>query len=144
MEQIVYCVDLDKSLEVLEYSGENLAYDMEHYNVADPILLSDPDRKVFRSEAEAEAFLERYIGTLERLPEICQREKGVPCLLYKRRYIVQAIMKEKTFTQRKYRKNWEPGQLFQFHDQVNFLTVRLTSLTQTIQGAWKYCYELPE
>jgi hypothetical protein len=138
-----FCIDLDNSLEILDFSGEELEYDMRHYNASQPTDLSDYDRKVFNSEAEAEAYLERYTATLEGLSERARRDLRLPCMLLKRRYIVQVMLGEKHYTIRPYKKAWEPGQLFQFHDQINFLTVRLTSLTQTIDKEWKYTHELP-
>ena len=139
-----YCIDLDdRSPEVLEYSGQVLADDMEYFGVKNALDLDTYDRKVFRSDEDADAFLDHYLDVLKNLDnkKICL-DRSLPAILYKRRYIVQSIMGEKCQTYRHYKKNWKPGQLFNLHDQTFFLTVRLKSITETPDG---YCYkfELP-
>jgi hypothetical protein len=139
-----FCIDLDsKCPEVLEYSGQALLDDLEHFGVQDALELDNYDRRVFRTPEEADAYLELYNRTLKSLnnTHIC-KAKGIPAMLYKRRYIVQTLLGEKLQTYRHYKKPWTPGTLFNLHDQTFFLTVRLKSIEETPDG-FKYSFELP-
>lgn len=129
---IVYCIDLDTSRPaVLEFSGDELQFDLDHFGVKDPLELNTPDRKVFRTECEAERYLERYNEALACLKRNYRGQTfEAPCMLYKRRYLVQTFLGEKMSTRRTYKKNWKIGQHFNLHDQVLFLTVRLKSIQE--------------
>lgn len=140
----VFCIDLDVSkLEVMEFSGSELQMDLKHYRVRDPLKLTTPDRKIFKTESKAEMYLKKYLSVLRKLKQHCKKVPGAPCMLYKRRYIVQAILGEKLYTERDYLKpDWTPGMVFNFHDQVNFLPVRLNRITELKEGGYRYYYSL--
>jgi hypothetical protein len=146
--KLVYCVDLDTPRpEVLEFSGDDLEADLEYFEVSSPLELDNYDRRVFLSEVEAEAYLNTYLKTLRSLDnaKIC-KSRQLPCMLYKRRYIVQTLLNSKMYTERHYKKNWKPGVLFNLHDQTYFLTVRLTQLEELEDDDgvfYRYYFELP-
>lgn len=145
MENQFYCIDLDSSRpEVLDFSGDELQKDLDFFNVQNALELSDYDRKVFKTEAEADTYLSRYFFAKNSLDnnEICKSRK-LPAMLYKRRYIVQTLLGEKLQTFRHYKKNWKPGQLFNLHDQTYFLTVELISITK-VRDNYCYKFKLPE
>ena len=141
---IYFCIDLDvKVPEIMEFSGKALQEDLEFYNVSNALELSDFDRKIFTSEADAELFLKQYREAYTLLVQSYKvKNSKLPCLLYKRRYLVQSLMGAKPYTVRKYKKQWEPGQEFYLHDQVHFLPVRLTSITPVSNGEWRYDFDL--
>lgn len=136
----VYFIDLKaKHLEVCEFYDEaDLEACLAYENVKSWRELDTYDFKVFDSELKADAWLEKYTKTLKGLSnsKICLSRK-LPAMLYKRRYMIQSIMGEKLQTYRDYLKPWTHGQLFNLHDQVYFLTVRLLSINETDEG---YCY----
>ena len=139
-----FYIELDKSpekLEVFEYPEDNLRKLMKEAGVRNPLHLSDYDCYVFDSEKKADKFLSGYKKVLKGLSnrKIC-KSRDLPAILYKRRYMVQSLMRLKNQTYRSYKKPWTPGQLFNLHDQVFFLTVRLTSLTFDKRNR-QYCYK---
>ncbi|AFC22553.1 hypothetical protein phi1422_0033 [Bdellovibrio phage phi1422] len=141
---VFYCIDLDsRRPEVLEYSGKALNDDMAFFKAKTVKDLDNFDRRVFACDDEADKFLENYSQVMNSLDnkKIC-KDRTLPAMLYKRRYIVQTLMGEKFQTYRSYRKDWRPGQLFNLHDQTFFLTVRLKSITETEHG-FCYKFELP-
>lgn len=102
------------------------------------------DHRVFDTALEAEAFLEQYLEQLDTLSNarIC-KSRDLPAILYKRRYMIATLLGLKNHTYRDYKKKWTPGQLFNLHDQVFFLTVRLKSIKSVGGGDYKYDFELP-
>lgn len=139
-----YVIDFDsKSPEVLLYERETIIEDLEAFKLKDVQRLDSPDWKIFSHERDAIDFLKRYNETLRALDNavIC-KSRSLPAMLYKRKYIVQALMRVKKHTERDYRKNWTSGQLFNFHDQTYFLTVRLKKITQLDDNGYRYDYEL--
>lgn len=144
MKRKYFYVELDrplKSLEVFEFPEQNLKELMKEAKVKNPLDLYDYDCPVFDSEKKAERFLKQYKKILKGLSnkKIC-KSRDLPAILYKRRYMVQSLMRLKNQTYRSYEKPWKPGQLFNLHDQVFFLTVRLTSLTYD-KKTKLYCYK---
>lgn len=145
---IAYCIELDsKKPEVLELSGEELEFDMKFYNAKKPTDLSDVDRRVFDTEEQADEFYKIYMETLKSLDnkKICH-SRDLPCMLYKRRYIVQSLLGEKMSTDRHYKKNWKTGDLINLHDQVFFLTVKIKKITEMKDDDgifYRYDFELP-
>ncbi len=142
-----FCIDLDrKNPEVMIYPAEAIQEDLDYFGGRDPLKLGDYDRKVFRTEKEACAWLRRYLKVLKSLnnKHICKSRK-LPAMLLKRRYLVQTIMGEKVQTYRKYRRDWPPGQFFNFHDETFFLTVRLKKIStkKDADGQYRYDFELP-
>ena len=130
-----------KNLKVYVYPVEMIKEDMKANKFEKPLQLSDYDWKVFSTKKSAEAWLERYNEILKNLnnKKIC-KSRDLPAILYKRRYIVQTLMGEKNQTNRSYdKKEWKPGMLFNLHDQVFFLTVKLISKTK--KGTKDYCYK---
>ena len=140
-----YYIDLEaKHLEVEAYDSDCLAEDMEFFGVKNALELSDVDWRVFDSKEKADSWLKKYERTLNALDnkKLCQ-SRQLPAMIYRRRYIVQALLKEKLFTERHYlKKNWKPGDLFNFHDQTYFLTVRLTKITELKKDKFRYEYEI--
>ena len=145
----VFIIDLDSPRpSVLEFSGTELADDLEYFGETDPLELADFDRKIFQTEREACDYLVRYLTTLRGLrnEKICL-SRTLPCMLLKRRYIVQTLLGEKLHTERHYDKKWKPGTLFNFHDQTYFLTVKLTAITEMYDEEgqfFRYDFELPK
>ncbi len=140
----MYCIDLTaKNIEVLEYTSEILKEDMEFFSVKNAMDLNDYDYKVFKTEKEADDFLNKYLKTLKTLNnnKIC-KSRALPCLLYKRRYIVQTLLGLKNQTFRHYQKKWKAGQLFNLHDQTYFLTVKLRKITKISKNNYKYDFKL--
>lgn len=106
--------------------------------------LSDYDFKVFASEHEANTWSERFLRVLKNLnnSKICEA-RDLPALLIKRSYMIQTILGEKLQTYRTYKKNWKPGQKFNLHDQVYFLTVTLTQITyDTKRELYRYDFSI--
>jgi hypothetical protein len=139
-----YYIDLDsKPLKVEEYDKEALQEDLEYFKVSNAFYLNDPDWKVFNSKEKADTWLLKYVKVLNSLDnkKIC-KSRELPAMLYKRRYIVQALLGEKTFTERHYLKNWNNGDLFNFHDQTYFLTVKLNKIEKVSNNGFRYYYAL--
>ena len=142
--QECYAIDLDcRKPSVTLFCGEALKNDMAFFKASRVEDLADYDRKIFTRLDKAEHYLEVYNATLKNLDnrDIC-KSRDLPAMLLKRRYIVQTILGEKFQTFRNYKKNWMPGQLFNFHDQIFFLTVKLKSITEVKNGQFRYDYEL--
>ena len=141
--QDAYCIDLDeKCPEVLLFKKSDLQLDLNFNDLKYPEELSDYDRKVFVTQDEAEAYLltfQTYFEVLKK--QSCYKTKDVPHMLLKRRYLVQTLMGQKTSTIRNYRKNWIPGQMFNFHDQTYFLTVELINIRQIDDDLFLYNFK---
>lgn len=140
----MFCIDMEKSKpEIMEYTKAILEDDMAYFGVKNAMALDDCDWRVFQTEAAAEKFLAKYNETLEKLKrgEFC-KSRDLPCLLYRRRYLVQSAMGLKLNTVRHYKKPWKKGDLFNLHDQTIFLTVRVKSIVETSDGGFKYNFEL--
>ena len=136
-----FILDLNqKKIEVELYAVEDMLYDLKHFKLKDPLKLSNYDYKVFDSEAKAEKWLIKFNKTLNELDnkKIC-KSRDLPAILLKRRYMAQTLMKEKLQTYRNYKKDWKNGQLFNFHDQTFFLTVKLISIKLVKDKG--YCYK---
>ena len=150
MTKDCYLIDLDKApLCIKLFASEDVASDMKYFKVRKPIDLSDYDRKVFTTFAAAEKYLKKYKATLSylRKKKTCLR-KDVPAILYKRRYMVQTLMREKNQTYRdsprviKMMSDLRVGDMFNLYDQTYSLTVVLTSVNKS-KGLYKYCFKLP-
>lgn len=140
-----YYIDLDVARpDIFHFSGDELEYDMAAYKAKTVLDLDGFDRRIFKKEADAERFLDRYIDIKNGLKNsrIC-RSRHLPAMLYKRRYIVQTLMGDKMHTVRSYKKAWRPGILFNLHDQTYFLTVRLSRILDLGNGEYKYEFDLP-
>lgn len=140
----LYCIVLEtKDPKVTLYSVEDIKADLKYFGLKKPMELDDYDFKVFRTEKDANSWLKRYSKLLKSLnnKRIC-KSRDLPAMLYKRRYMVQTLMGEKMQTYRSYPKMWKPGQLFNFHDQVFFLTVRLTSINKVGRKSYRYKFKL--
>ena len=139
----MFLVNLERKLEVFEYTNEVLKEDLEFFGVKSAHDLNDYDFKVFDTEKKANSWLKKYKKVLNGLDnkKIC-KSRDLPAILYKRRYIVQTLMKEKLQTVRHYKKDWKKGDLFNLHDQTYFLTVKLTKLTDLGNGLYQYDFKL--
>lgn len=141
----VCCIDLHgpDRLQVLEYLDGDLRADMEDEGADDPTDLSDWDRRVFKNERAANAFLKRYCRVLKSL-----KSKGwcysrqLPSMPYRKRMLVLSIMGLKSYTCRDYRKDWQPGQLFNLHDRTHFVTVKLIKITKVGPREWRYDFKI--
>ena len=139
-----YYIKLNTSNPVLRlYPVASIKTDMKNAEVKSPIALVDYDFKVFRTEKEANLWLAKYLKILRSLDnkQIC-KSRELPAMLYKRRYMVQTLMGEKLQTYRSYSKPWKPGQYFNLHDQVFFLTVKLTSMKKISENSYLYKFKL--
>lgn len=113
-----------KSLKVLDYSLDDLKADLKLFGLSDPLELNSIlfDARVFGAEKQALDFIASYKDALKGLKTLKNRPKeSIPCLLLKRRFLVLASLKQKTFTLRSSAKNWKVGQKFYFHDQTFFI-----------------------
>lgn len=148
MNKIAYCIDLHKSLEILELSGQALAQDLLYYNTKDVRKLTNYDRRVFKTLTEAEAFLKDYTSAMNGLSKNeavyskQNRPKLKASLLAKRHYIVLATLGLKKQTVRSYKKNLKKGDEFFLYDQKHFLKVKLTSLVDNGDGSYTYNYKV--
>lgn len=140
-----FYIKLDTSKPKIRiYPAESIKLDMKSEGARSPLALNDYDFKVFRTEAEANRWLSKYIKILRGLTnrKIC-KSRDLPAMLYKRRYMVQTLMREKMQTYRSYLKiDWKPGQFINLHDQVFFLTVRLTSIKKVGRSSYRYKFDL--
>lgn len=138
-----YVIDLDEARPEVKYlNDKDLSEDFRYYQTNSLDALSDNDRKYFKTEKEAESFLAKYLKVLKSLnnAKLC-KDKNLPNLLYKRRYIVLSILGLKTYTMRHYNRGWTAGQLFNFYDQTYFWTVRLVSIEKISSKEYKYSFE---
>lgn len=99
------------------------------------------DFRLFETEIEAEKFIEKYNQALQSLKTLKNESPKVPCILYKRRYLVLSKMGLKNFTVRDYKKPWEPGQIFAFHDQTYFLKAKLIHLYK-VEDGYRYDFQV--
>lgn len=136
-----YRIDLATSTEVYEYDNDTVQKDLDHYNASHWMDLIDHDWKVFKTETDANKFVTQYNQTLKRLNKLktSVNLKGLPCLLYKRRYLVLSALGLKLVTKRDYlKKNLLPGDLFYFHDQTYYLICELKKITKNKEGLYEY------
>lgn len=136
----VFCIDLDsRKPEILAFGGAALKRDMDFFGVSSPLELETFDRRIFETENAAWKWLKKYRQVENSLKKFKKRAKGVPCLLYKRRYLIQTLMGEKSQTIRHYKKNWDVGQIFYLYDQTHFVPVKLLDLVYNKEER-KYLY----
>lgn len=142
----LYNIDMDaKKPEVYLYPSDTVQSDMEFFGVKKWQSLNDPDWKVFKSEADAKAFLTKYNRALKRLrtlEALRPKLKGMKNFLYKRKYLAQSAIGEKLYTVRRYKKDIKVGEKFYFHDQTYALIVKLKKITQVDDLSWRYDFEL--
>jgi len=143
--QDYYVIDFDKRIpEILIYDASTIKEDLIYFKAKNISELDSPDWKIFKTEREAENFLARYNAIkLDNSKHCISRD--LPCMLLKRKYMIQTLMNEKMTTCREYRKNWNAGQLFNFHDQVYFVTCRLISIKEKLDDEgvyYEYSFEL--
>ena len=133
----MFYIDLtDRTPVVAEFDSEHIrSYIAENE-------LSEYDFRTFEVESDADSFLERYNSILKSLDNalIC-KSRTLPAMLYKRRYIVQSIMRVKSQTFRHYRTSWKENDLVNLHDQTFFLTVKIIRISK-IENQWRYDFEL--
>ena len=141
-----YVIDLDVTRPELSYLDEDgLNEDFTYFQTNSLDDLSDNDRKYFKTESEASTFLKTYLKTMDGLKnEIICKDKNLPNLLYKRRYIVLSLLGLKNQTYRHYLKPWKKGQLINLYDQTFFLTVEIVSITEIEDGNYEYKFKLPK
>ena len=140
----MFIIDLNKKdPKVDDYLIDDIQFDLDHFGYKEPMQLDSYDFKIFVTQKKAEEWLKIYKKILTGLDnkDIC-RSRDLPAILLKRRYMVQALMGEKLQTYRKYSKDWKPGQLFNFHDQTFFLTVKLITLEKDGKNGYCYKYKL--
>ena len=139
-----FFVDLeasDKTIKVHEYDLDSLKKDLRIFGLKKIADLNDYDWRLFDSEKKANAFLKSYQTIKKKLSNRqISKSRDLPAILYKRRYMVLSLMGLKSQTYRDYSKPWKVGQLFNLHDQVFFLTVKLKSITYDKKDKL-YCYK---
>lgn len=142
-QKVYFCIDLGVSKpEVLELSGKSLEDEIKFGGTSNPLDASDYDRKIFLREKTAEQYLKRYLAARKKLRRL--KDGGWapgPSLIYKRHYLVQTSLGEKLQTIRKFRRNWERGQVLKLYDQTYFVLVKLKSITKTSDG-YRYDFTL--
>lgn len=127
---------------IMPYSPADLDYDLKKFKVKNAIELSNPEFIVTRTREEAELFLERFLSIQNNLSTLAACKDKLPKMLYKRRYIVLALMRLKTKTLRHYDKGIRAGDVFAFYDQINCLKVRCTAFKKLSANKFQYDYEL--
>lgn len=139
---MAYCIDLDaKRPEVMLFDGEELEEDLNYCKETDPRKLSDFDRRVFLKQSEAEKYLIRFKRALEFLPYLpCEDSKK--SLRLKRHYLVQTWLGEKTYTDRSFKKDWRPGDVFYLHDQTYYVRCMLKWIERNKDGTFRYEYSV--
>lgn len=140
-----YIIDTTKSSpEIEEYDDKTIKFDLDFFEYKTVSQLDDPDFRVFETLKKAEKFLSQFEKIKNNLDnsKICLNRK-LPCILYKRRYIIQSLMKLKNCTYRHYKKPWNAGDLINLHDQTYFLTVKIKKITEINQKSYRYDFELP-
>ena len=141
----MFCIKIDSKIpKVLPYPSHEIIDDLKYFKKKRVSELNDYDFKIFKSQNEADKWLAKYNLILKNLSnkKIC-KSRDLPAILYKRRYMVQTLMGEKLQTYRTYPKDWKKGQLFNLHDQVLFLTVKLVSLKKIEENLYLYKFKLP-
>lgn len=142
----MFCIKVDmKTPKILPYPRHEIIDDLLFFDKKNVKDLEDYDFKIFPTEITAEKWLTKYNTILEKLSnkQIC-KSRDLPAMLYKRRFMVQSLMGEKSQTYRAYSKKWKPGQLFNLHDQVFFLTVQLVSLKEVDNNLFLYKFKIPK
>lgn len=146
-----FCIDLayngkpipTQKIEICEYLDEDLKADLKIEGLKNPLDLTDFDRMVFETEAEAEKFLKEYLIQEKRLTTGMRAwVNDVPAMAYRKRHLVLGLMGLKMKTSRHYKKDWEPGQVFNLHDRTNFVTVILQKITEDEKGEFTYHFKL--
>ena len=145
-----YVIQLDKTpLSIKILDADRVAVEMKYNRVRKPQALSDYDRKVFTTRGAAEKYLKKFKAALSylRKNKTCL-QRDIPIILYKRRYMVQTLLREKNQTYRdsprviKMMSGLRAGDMFNLYDQTYSLTVVLTSVSKS-KGLYKYCFKLP-
>jgi hypothetical protein len=147
----VFTVELAKKVPVIyEWPADKTWENVKELGLKSPKDLETYDSRVFETEKEAEAFLERYLKILKALDnkKIC-KSRDLQTILYKRRYMVLSLMGEKMQTQRssprvaKMMSKVKVGEMFNLNDQTFFLTVVLTKVTKVSKDTYQYDFKLP-
>lgn len=144
MSGVFYIDFLDKNPIISEYEKKYLNDDLTESKAVDPLELDEPDWRVFKNPKHAHEFLARYLHILNHdldNEKICV-SRDLPCMLYKRRYIVQSMMGVKLNTFRSYEKLWKPGTLINLNDQTYFLTVEILKIRKVSSDEWRYDFRL--
>lgn len=141
-----YTINLESTvLDVRYYPVDMIKADLKLLGLKSPLeldLVDNFNTKVFKTEAQAEKWLQKYTSIKKHLAKNAKARKDLPKMLCKNRYIILSALGEKLYTRRSYKKNWEVGQDFQLYDQTVFLTVRLVEIEDTKDGYFTYHYEL--
>lgn len=138
--QLFYFINLESSAPHIEEATiEEVSDTIVEHKVQHWKDLNDYDFKLFDNKKEAQEFFSQYMTALKSLDNkrICN-SRDLPCLLYKRRYIVQSLLGLKNQTYRHYLKDFKKGDLINLHDQTYFLTVQIESVTKEGKN---YCYK---
>lgn len=144
MTERVYYIDLyDSKPVVSEYEKKYLNQDLREAETSNVMDLDDVDWRIFTDVKRAHDFLANYLHVMKH---VLPHYKGNSSpqfkhMLYKRRYLVQTLMGLKPQTFRNYYKPWQ-GEMVNLHDQIHFLPVRVTKITQTQDNEWRYDFEL--
>lgn len=139
--QHYYYADLVRNGQIFELDNSELQAELADLGVSKIEELNDYDRRFFKSLDDCNEFLDEYEETEERLRrgDFC-KSKALPCLIYKRRYLILSAMRVKLQTFRKYSKNWKTGQLFNLYDQTYYVTAKLKKITYDSKEKL-YCYD---
>lgn len=141
-----FYIDLELTNPKLhEYSAAELKEDMIYFGARTPMELSDYDFRVFNDLQYALDWVHEYFLIKDNLKKILHpKPMGFPCMLYKRRYIVQTLMGEKLQTVRNYHKQLQKGDTLTLHDQTYFLPVTIKNVRMTDKNEWTYYFEPPK
>ena len=141
----MYIVDLSRNkLQIDLYDNETIQNDLDFFGFTEVQELQDAEWRIFETEKKAQKFINDFEKTKKNLnnDKIC-KSRSIPCLLYKRKYMIMSLMKLKMSTQRHYFKDFKPGQLINLHDQTFFLTVKIKKVEKLADNNYQYDFELP-
>lgn len=144
---MIFAIELAESkrlnIEQFENSDKDILNYVKFKKVKNIIDASSPDRKFFKTEKAAQKFIEKFIDAEKKLTrkKDC-KNPDAPCLIYKKRYLIQSIMKIKNCTVRKYKKDWKKGTIINLYDQTNYLSVKISSIEEIEKGKFQYNFKV--
>lgn len=137
-----YFTALSRKQQIYEINERTLKAELADQGKSRIEELSDYERRFFKSLDDCNDFLDDYDKAMELIQNgfFCIK-KDIPCLIYKRHYLVLTALKIKNQTFRSYRKSWNIGQLINLYDQKHYVTVRIKAIDK-VGNQFRYDFEL--
>lgn len=140
----MFVCDLSRSRLVLEeYDLETIQDDLEYFGLKNVEELEDPEWRIFKNEADGEAFIEKYKETEKELKKK-QFDRGLPYLLCDKNQMILALLGVKLSTVRRHKipKKWTPGQRFNLWNQKIGLTCVLKKQIEIEPNLHRFEFEI--